>query len=125
MCFVYIIKAGMAKKSPIKIGVANSPERRLRQMQTGNHVELFLLYKIPMPSRAVAYRTENDLHRKLKDWRIRNEWFNGRALKLIKVKDIIANLEKYDVDKYYIDPTDLELVYEQYEIVSDAMKHIG
>jgi hypothetical protein len=69
---VYFIQAG--KDGPIKIGVADDPEQRRNDMQTGNHAELTLLAIAPG---GVAY--ERELHSLFADWRIRGEWFDSAA----------------------------------------------
>ena len=68
---VYAICAGDA----VKIGVTgNSVESRLSEMQTGNPVELkiWVQYK---PRLMGAYRLERLIHDRLRDHKIRGEWF--------------------------------------------------
>src|ERR1035437_7766886 len=43
--WVYFIQAG--SEGPIKIGIADSPALRLRELQTGNHLPLTLLKAVP------------------------------------------------------------------------------
>lgn len=98
----------MSNSDPIKIGVADNVEKRLDNMQTGNPRELVILYKIPMNSRSHAFMVENRIHKKLSKHRIRGEWFIGRALNKIKVKEI---LKERSHEKLYSE-NDLEMVCE-------------
>jgi len=63
----------------IKIGVANCPETRMRQLQVGNPNKLFLLKVID----DINPIDELDIHEKYKNYRIRGEWFNSKIKELI------------------------------------------
>jgi len=106
--YLYIIRSGLSNSDPIKIGIADNVENRLSGMQTGNPRELVVLYKIPMNSRNHAFMVENRLHRKLSKFNIRGEWFVGRALNKIHIKDL---LEKRKHEKLYHED-DLDMIYE-------------
>lgn len=70
--FAYVIRAG--EDGPIKIGKAMDPGSRLAELQTGSWEELHILHVVP------GYgETETRFHRKLRDARIRGEWFGGPA----------------------------------------------
>lgn len=75
---VYIIQVGN-KKGPIKIGVAMDPDKRLKVLQIGNHLELKLIAVIPCNGRKRAFELERILHYELKGLKIRGEWFSGKA----------------------------------------------
>ncbi len=53
----------------VKIGIAKDPMRRLRELQTGQPMELRLLWSV-----AGAY--EHDLHVHFAAYRVRGEWFD-------------------------------------------------
>jgi hypothetical protein len=56
----------------VKIGFAVNPERRIKQLQTGNEHRLVMLGKIP----SVKYKElEKQLHKRFKNRRQRGEWF--------------------------------------------------
>ena len=85
---VYFIQAGH-KNGAIKIGVADSPLKRLDDLQTGNHQELRLLAFIPCDSRRHAYHLENLIHKKFIKHRIRGEWFSSK----VHLKAVIKYIE--------------------------------
>lgn len=63
-----------AEGSPlVKIGIAKDPMRRLRELQTGQPMELRLLW-------SVAGNYENDLHVHFAAYRMRGEWFDLTSL---------------------------------------------
>jgi hypothetical protein len=78
--FLYVIgpdDPGMELKSPpIKIGIASSPNDRMRSIQTGNPLKLtfYALWEFDLV--ADARRVERYCHRKFKDRRSFGEWFN-------------------------------------------------
>lgn len=75
--YVYIIQSGPRKGSPIKIGVADNPESRMRELQTGNPETLVLIASIEQPNRMAAYDLESWLHRRFSSARISGEWFDS------------------------------------------------
>lgn len=68
--FVYFIQAGDG--GPVKIGIASDPEKRLAEMQVGNHVELILLAVRPGSA-----DLERRIHARLLPGLIRGEWFRA------------------------------------------------
>lgn len=75
---VYFIQAG--KDGPIKIGIAENPEARRRQMQTGSHETLTLLAVQDGGAEREAF-----LHARHADDRIRGEWFASTAAVLASI----------------------------------------
>lgn len=71
--WVYFIQ-GCRKDSPIKIGYARDPQRRLRSMQTCNPSKLRLLAQ----ARGTR-RLEVGLHNCFSPWHVRGEWFRHDA----------------------------------------------
>lgn len=71
-CFVYFIAA---EQSAIKIGQANDVDKRVAQLQTGNHLELELLGKIRCADVASAVELERKLHGEFAHLRLAGEWF--------------------------------------------------
>ena len=67
---IYFIKGG----DFVKIGKSHSPEKRIKELQTGNPYKLELLKTIKECSEG-GYFNESDLHIKFKDHRVEGEWF--------------------------------------------------
>lgn len=72
--FVYVIRG--RSKTPIKIGVAKDPMRRLASLQTGNPHKLRLLLVLPG-----GESLERELHGRFAGARLPGgEWFGGRQV---------------------------------------------
>lgn len=86
--FVYFIQAD--ENGPIKIGfTSDKPEKRLNQLQTGNHASLKLLGAI----NATADR-EKELHAALAEWRLQGEWFEPHPTVLATVQEALSLSEE-------------------------------
>ncbi|MEE8289753.1 MAG: GIY-YIG nuclease family protein [Nitrosomonadaceae bacterium] len=83
--FVYIIKAGLGAKSPIKVGVANNVQKRIKQLQTGNPFELLLVMHFECNDRRHAFHVEKTIHEILDGQRLCGEWFRVSKSRLMKV----------------------------------------
>jgi hypothetical protein len=73
MSHVYFIQAG--EIGPVKIGVANSPRQRLRELQTASSVPLRLLFAEDVCGREHAFKVEKKLHDILRKSHQHGEWF--------------------------------------------------
>ena len=62
----------------LKVGISDNPTRRIKDMQTGNPIEITLLQSKVFGSRFKAEQAESRLHNKLKalGLHVRGEWFN-------------------------------------------------
>lgn len=69
--FVYVIKAG----ARCKIGKARDPEKRLRELQTGNPLKLGIVATIKCKSDAHALSIEKIAHQAFKADAEVGEWF--------------------------------------------------
>ncbi|MDK4727454.1 GIY-YIG nuclease family protein [Rhizobium phaseoli] len=70
--FVYVVAASDGNKPLIKIGIANSPEKRLAQLSTGSpHTLRLELARYSEKARAV----ERAAHSHFSDFRMNGEWF--------------------------------------------------
>lgn len=69
--WIYFVLAGDA----VKIGYSLDPEKRLQHIRVGNPEEAVLLGKIDGTP-----RTERALHWKLRQYRLRGEWFSAAAV---------------------------------------------
>lgn len=88
---VYFIQAGESS-GPIKIGIANDPNRRIVLMQTCCPLELRLLLAVPG-----SERHEERLHQLLKAHRIRGEWFEPHADVLRVMAELTAGRSLADL----------------------------
>lgn len=77
---VYIIQSGNKPRSPIKIGVTHSLDRRVEALQTGNPYPLKVLAAIVCKNKSDAYSLESFFHRCLRKHRMQGEWFKQGAI---------------------------------------------
>lgn len=70
MGWVYLVRASN-NMGPVKIGWSQTPEARLKLMHWGSPTDLTFIFKVWAPQ---SFETE--LHRRLKKYRVRGEWFN-------------------------------------------------
>ena len=70
MKFIYLIKSDI--DGYYKIGISNNPQKRLKQLSTGNSSQLTLIesYRTSIP-----FQIENALHRKYSQLKMNGEWF--------------------------------------------------
>jgi len=90
-CYVYFIRGGDKKHSPLKIGITESLSKRLKQMQTGSPKKLRLQFAIIFDNKKIAMNVEKILHEMLDGKRIHGEWFSCG----VKTKVILNKLEPY------------------------------
>jgi hypothetical protein len=71
--YIYIITDGKA----FKVGISKEPQKRLRELQTGNASKLEILHLFKVPEDKV-FKLEKDCHRILTtNFVKRGEWFHG------------------------------------------------
>jgi hypothetical protein len=87
---VYFIRA--ATTGHIKIGVAERPEQRLRDLQTANPDRLTIINSIECVSRSMAMALEGYIHLHFDQYAAMGEWF---AITKTQVDDLIALLSMY------------------------------
>ena len=96
--YVYFIQefrlAKSQAKSPVKIGIAKDPDKRLACMQTGNASELKIIAKIGPFDRDRARLIEKAFHGCFAKQRIGGEWFSGKvANRLVMLSD--GNIDSF------------------------------
>jgi hypothetical protein len=69
---VYVISAGPEK---VKVGKANNPQQRMRDLQTGHYETLSLFHSVDCALHEVM-AAEHMAHALLRDKRLRGEWFS-------------------------------------------------
>lgn len=87
--YVYIISNDLGY---IKVGVSKNPERRVKQLQTGNEHKLTLLFKEEFNcTRSHLLRIEKDLHKQLRSISTKciGEWFFLDENKMDSIKNTI------------------------------------
>ncbi len=80
--YVYIIENTYLHDT--KIGISNNPEKRIKQLQTGNSRQLVIKYTIKFNTRNEANKLEYALHKKYSKHRLCGEWFEIDSNKVIK-----------------------------------------
>ncbi len=77
-CFVYIIAkdCGTHGTGPVKIGISDDPEKRVRGLQTASPYKLVLMCKVYAHDRAMARAIESMMHADFADRRTSGEWFD-------------------------------------------------
>jgi len=97
--YVYFIRSG--KKGAIKIGKSNNPEKRVKELQTGNPYKLYLIAFIHCETEEGAIKLERKIHRLFKKRRMIGEWFHPH----INLKDVTEiKFKKREEQLDHIDP---------------------
>lgn len=79
---IYILKS----EKYLKIGKANDIEKRIHQLQTGNPIRIDLVGYYPCKNDSFALDLENSIHRILKRYKYRGEWFE---MSVEEIKEIL------------------------------------
>lgn len=94
--YLYVMSAGVM----VKIGFSKAPERRLRQLQTGQGETLVLIHKEAVATEIVR-PLEKVLHADLRHHRIRGEWFNlSPEDAILEVKHAVMRYENEFQNRY-------------------------
>lgn len=92
--YVYFIKT-CDNAQLVKVGKAANPERRLRELQTGNASELVLIGKVNCGGDKKAALREKEIHDIFADLRVRGEWFRlGKNLREYMEGCLVWDYEK-------------------------------
>lgn len=83
MSEVYIIRA-IGTTNPVKIGVAASPDKRLRQLQTGSAMRLEVVQTFRAKNRREASAWEAAAHAMFTTLRATGEWFDVTAEEVVR-----------------------------------------
>ncbi len=94
MHYVYFIRGGDKKHSPLKIGITGNIPKRIKQMQIGSPKKLRLQFAIIFENKKIARNVERILHEMLVGKNIHGEWFSCG----VKTKIILEKLEPYITD---------------------------
>ena len=94
--YVYLIQSGDMKISPVKVGYSKNPEARLKQLQTGNPVELKLIMKLICDDENHARNLEKSLHEMLSTQNVYLEWYKLKKTHIMKMLTALANNKEFD-----------------------------
>jgi hypothetical protein len=72
--YIYVICEKSEGSNPVKIGLSQDPEKRLKQLQTGHSAPLVLFHKEEIENKN-APSLERIIHRTLSQHRTSGEWF--------------------------------------------------
>ena len=92
----------------IKIGTANNPKTRLKELQTGNARPLSIIKSIKG-----SFAIENAFHYKYKEYRVSGEWFN-------LPKEIIGEITNKDFELKTFKAPDVQVGVESNNIIGYA-----
>jgi len=91
--YLYVISEKAKDDGPVKLGISNNPDKRLKQLQTAFPGVLEVRYKTAVPSDKVKI-FERLLHRDMSFLRLRGEWFSMNVQQAIhQVMYIIMRYE--------------------------------
>jgi len=104
MFFLYVIAHVDEENdfvAPVKIGVTNDINRRLREIQTGNPSKLELYAKIPFRCEKTAYEAEQHFHEIYKvNSHLQGEWFDVDPWKVFDIPISRMSTYKTIIDRY-------------------------
>ena len=79
--YLYAITDG----DSIKLGMTANIKQRLKDLQTANSKELFIMWKLYIGKCSLmAQRAEKKLHKRCDKYHIKGEWFNPLCFKLVE-----------------------------------------
>jgi len=93
-CYVYFVRGGDKKHSPLKIGITHNLKKRIAQMQTGSPKILRLQFAIIFDDRKIAQKVEKVIHGILASKNTHGEWFTCG----VKTSSILDKLAPYIAD---------------------------
>lgn len=76
MSFIYIISQVKHQNGPVKIGISDNPQKRLKQIQTGHPEKIEIKHLEEISTRRKTLELEKNLHRDFSIYRSHGEWFN-------------------------------------------------
>jgi hypothetical protein len=86
---VYLYVISETDQGPCKLGFSATPEKRVRQLQTGAATKLRLFHKEPVPAEKVK-ALEKALHGLVRHLKVSGEWFNlSTADAILEVKHAV------------------------------------
>lgn len=97
--YLYVIGP---KEGPYKLGFSVNPKKRTKQLQTGMNLDIEVFYMKEVEKTIVKF-LEKLLHKEIKRYRIRGEWYNLTLEEAIAEVDfIVIRYESYGEDLEHI-----------------------
>jgi hypothetical protein len=87
--FIYIIR-DLVKKNVYKIGISKEPQKRIKNLQTGNSNKIKIIFELKVFKDIKSRQVEKVIHQYLKE---KNMWISGEWFK-IENEDTVYNLAK-------------------------------
>jgi predicted GIY-YIG superfamily endonuclease len=78
---VYLIQS---LSGPVKIGIASSPVKRVKELQVGNFEDIRLEFSFVCPNMEAAIAVEALLHERYSSFRVRGEWYSVDIETIVK-----------------------------------------
>lgn len=76
MSYIYIISTAKHEDGPVKIGISDNPDKRLKQIQTGYPEKIEIKHLEEFKTRKKTFELERLLHKDFSIYRSHGEWFN-------------------------------------------------
>jgi predicted GIY-YIG superfamily endonuclease len=92
-CYVYIIH--QTTTNYIKIGIADNPKNRLKELQTASPLPLHLKFTLSCQDRNAAIAIESGLHQHYEKQRMSGEWFDIPVEQIVDILKTAAFLAKH------------------------------
>lgn len=95
MSNIYVIASSKTNLGPVKIGISDNPEKRMKQLQTAFPEKLEIKYIEPFETKIKARELEKFLHKDISHLRSHGEWFSISVEEAIRYVQftVIAYLE--------------------------------
>ena len=87
--YIYIIR-DLEKKNVYKIGISNEPQKRIKNLQTGNSNKIKIIFELKVFKNINSRQVEKVIHEYLKE---KNMWVFGEWFK-INSEETVYNLAK-------------------------------
>lgn len=110
-CKIRKNKSGL-KSNPLKIGVTDNIENRVKKLQTGCPFPLNVICMVTIESKSEAFKRESDLLFKLRNERMMGEWFKPQIRRSKLIIELLqeAQEELLREDKTKISINDLKIM---------------
>lgn len=119
--YVYFVKEG-DDNSYLKVGIASDPDRRIKELQTGNPRKLSLLGVIPCESKEEARHIEKELLMRVeKEKRLEGEWFEATDGVLSQIKRLPRSKVNQNLNKNNYEIVGVLIDFMRRRFLSDAM----
>ena len=106
----------------VKIGIAQNPKQRLKQLQTGNPNRMSLVMTV---STRHAKKLECAMHNRLAEYRMNGEWFRITAMEAFEILKKVIHTKSYRLNPYIESTGDPEFIAESYKLLCKFYRETG